>query len=101
MSILFFELFLYLDFDPWRWSSILDSRQLNRNKIIVFDLEGRLLNNLIEISVYFLVYLFLFKFSGGGKMEGITGAGYILLFGLAIIGVLALRVAYKNRKNKK
>lgn len=34
-------------------------------------------------------------------MEGITGAGYILLFGLAIIGVLALRVAYKNRKNKK
>lgn len=34
-------------------------------------------------------------------MQGITGAGYILLFSLAIIGVLALRVAYKNRKNKK
>lgn len=34
-------------------------------------------------------------------MQGITGVGYIVLFGLAIIGVLALRVAYKNRKNKK
>ena len=34
-------------------------------------------------------------------MQGITGAGYIVLFGLAIIGVLALRVAYKNKKNKK
>ena len=34
-------------------------------------------------------------------MHGITGAGYILLFGLAIIGVTALVKYYKNRKNRK
>ena len=31
-------------------------------------------------------------------MEGITSAGYAVLFGLALVGVLALVKAYKNRK---
>ena len=31
-------------------------------------------------------------------MEGITSAGYAVLFGLALVGVLALVKAYKNGK---
>lgn len=57
---------------------------------------GRLLNNLIEISVYFLVYLFLFL--GGEKMGGITIPGMVLIGSLAIIGVIALVKMYNNKK---
>ena len=31
-------------------------------------------------------------------MEGLTSAGWVVLFGLALVGVLALVKAYKNRK---
>ena len=31
-------------------------------------------------------------------MEGLTSAGYAVLFGLALVGVLALVEAYKNGK---
>lgn len=34
-------------------------------------------------------------------MHGITGPGYFLLFGLAVVGILALVKYYKDRKNKK
>lgn len=33
-------------------------------------------------------------------MTGITGPGYFLLFGLAIIGVIALVKWHKNKKDK-
>lgn len=33
-------------------------------------------------------------------MNGITGPGYFLLFGFAIIGVIALVKWHKNRKGK-
>lgn len=31
-------------------------------------------------------------------MQGITGAGYAILFGLAIVGVMAIVKYYKNNK---
>lgn len=31
-------------------------------------------------------------------MQGITSAGYVVLFGLAIIGIITVVKCYKNRK---
>lgn len=33
-------------------------------------------------------------------MEGITSAGYAVLFGLALVGIVSIVKFYKNRKKK-